>query len=114
MRTPAGFVPIVLALAAIILVSAACARGQNPRERGPIAIERCQTIDQPGSYKLVNNLHASGDCLEIRAQGVTIDLGGFAITGDRTTTEIKGKKTQTVNVPQARTLAAKRGHAKFA
>jgi parallel beta-helix repeat protein len=104
MRRSAGFVPIVLALAAIILVSAARARGQNPRERGPIEIERCQTIDQPGSYKLVNNLLASGDCLEIRAQGVTIDLGGFAITGDGTGTAIKGKKAQAGNVPQARTV----------
>jgi hypothetical protein len=104
MRASAASVAIVLALAAIALASPAGAGGQSAAERGSIAIERCQTIDHPGSYKLVNNLRARGDCLVIRAQGVTLDLGGFAITGDGTGTAIKGKKTQAGNIPQARTV----------
>jgi hypothetical protein len=52
------------------------------RQEGPIAIEKCQTIDKPGSYKLVNNLTAPSntDCLVINASFVTIDLDGFSIS----------------------------------
>jgi hypothetical protein len=104
MKESAGFVRIGLALAAIIFVSAAYAQGQNRGKRGPIEIDRCQTIDQPGSYRLVNNLRARGDCLVIRAQAVTIDLGGFAITGDGTGTAIIGKQAEAGSIPQARTV----------
>jgi hypothetical protein len=74
-------------------------------DHGPAEIERCQAIDQPGSYKLVKNLKATGDCLVLTAQGVTIDLGGFALTGDGTGTAIIGPKPQTgTAIPQARTV----------
>jgi hypothetical protein len=52
--------------------------------RGPTEIEKCQTISQPGSYKLVNNLTftgTTGTCLPITADFVTIDLAGFTISG---------------------------------
>jgi hypothetical protein len=44
--------------------------------------KKCQTIDMPGSYKLVNNLTAPSntDCRMILASFVTIDLGGFSIS----------------------------------
>ena len=48
-------------------------------------ITTCQTISQPGSYELANNLTATGDCLVITADGVTIDLAGFSIVGSNTT-----------------------------
>jgi hypothetical protein len=54
------------------------------REEGSAEIEKCQTISQPGSYKLVNNLTFTGTtgvCLQITADFVTIDLVGFTITG---------------------------------
>ena len=76
----AAFFPIVFALGAIILTGGAIAR-----EEGPTEIEKCRTIDKPGSYKLVNNLtgplSGPGDCLEIAADFVTIDLAGFTISG---------------------------------
>ena len=82
MRRSAAFLPIVLALAAIVLASGA--QAQDAREEGPIEIDKCQTISHPGSYKLVNNLTfkgpAGGTCLSITANFVTIDLAGFAIT----------------------------------
>ena len=58
MRKSAALFPI--ALAAIILAPEASAR-----EEGPFEIEKCQTISQPGSYKLANNLATAsfGDCL---------------------------------------------------
>jgi hypothetical protein len=81
MRKPAAFFPIVLALGAIILAPQTGAQAQDAQE-GPTEIEKCRTISQPGSYKLVNNLVAgTGDCLVITAGFVTIDLAGFTITG---------------------------------
>ena len=79
MTRPAVVFPIALALGAVILAPTAGAR-----EEGPIEIEKCQTISQPGSYKLVNNLTFTGNigtCLDITASFVTIDLAGFTITG---------------------------------
>jgi hypothetical protein len=68
----------------MMLLPSAGARADG-REEGPIEIEKCQTIDKPGSYKLVNNLFAirsfpgGGTCLVITADFVTIDLAGFLI-----------------------------------
>jgi hypothetical protein len=84
MRTPAVLVPIVLALAAIILAPRGGAQAQDAREEGPFEIQKCRTIEKPGSYKLVNNLTftgTTGTCLTITASFVTIDLAGFTITG---------------------------------
>jgi hypothetical protein len=85
MRGPAAFFPIVLALGAIILAPRASAQAQDSREEGRREIEKCQTISQPGSYKLVRNLTftgpVGGTCLSITASFVTIDLAGFTISG---------------------------------
>jgi len=86
MRKPAAFFAIVLALGAIILAPWARAQAQDARD-GPTEIEKCGTIDKPGSYKLVNDIaptpstSPNGDCLVITASFVTIDLAGFTISG---------------------------------
>ena len=72
----AAFFPIALALGVIILAPRAGGQAQDARE-GPTEIEKCRTIDKPGSYKLVNNLTFTGTtgvCLQITADFVTIDL----------------------------------------
>jgi hypothetical protein len=74
MRKPAAVFPIALALGATILVPEASAREPTP-------IKACQTISQPGSYELAGNLTATGDCLVITTDFVTIDLAGFLISG---------------------------------
>lgn len=102
-RSPA-FAAIVLALAAIMLAPAAGAQQQHGRGRRPSEIKRCQTIDRPGSYILVRNLNAAGDCLVITAQGVTLDLAGFAITGDGTGTAITAQPAVAGSIPQMRTV----------
>jgi hypothetical protein len=82
MRRPAAFFPIALALAAITLAPVAGARADG-REEGPFEVEKCRTIDKPGSYKLVNDLTftaTTGTCLLITADFVTIDLAGFTIS----------------------------------
>jgi hypothetical protein len=89
MRKPAAFFPIALALGAIIFAPWARALAQDARE-GPTEIEKCRTIDKPGSYKLVNDIaptpstSTNGDCLVITASFVTIDLAGFTISGGTT------------------------------
>ncbi len=50
----------------------------------PTRINSCQTITQSGSYELARNLTAAGDCIVLAASFVTLDLGGFTITGDGT------------------------------
>jgi hypothetical protein len=82
MRSSAALFPIALALGAITLAPWHSAQAQDSRQEGPIEIEKCQTISQSGSYKLVNNLtfsSRSGTCLTITANFVTIDLAGFTI-----------------------------------
>ena len=82
---PLAFFPFVLALGALILASRPAAHAEDSRQEGPIDIDKCQTISQPGSYKLINNLTFKGPansaCLSITANFVTLDLAGFTITG---------------------------------
>jgi hypothetical protein len=82
MRRPAALFPIALALGAVTVAPWPSAQAQDARE-GPIEIEKCQTISQLGSYKLVKNLTftgTTGTCLSITANFVTIDLAGFTIS----------------------------------
>jgi nitrous oxidase accessory protein NosD len=79
MRRPAAVFTIALAFGAMILAPRAGAR-----EEGPTEIDKCQTISNPGSYKLVNNITFTGTgpdaCLLITADFVSIDLAGFTIS----------------------------------
>jgi hypothetical protein len=81
MRAVAGVFTIALVLGATIFIPQATTHAQSAREEGPREIEKCQTISQPGSYKLVNDLTTTGDCLLIAADFVTVDLAGFSISG---------------------------------
>jgi hypothetical protein len=84
MSRPATLLPIVLALGVVVLAPWAGAQAQAGREEGPTEIEKCQTISQPGSYKLVRNLTftgITGVCLEVTTEFVAIDLAGFTISG---------------------------------
>jgi parallel beta-helix repeat protein len=98
MRTAAVFVTM------LALGATAATAGARAREQGPIDIKDCQTIDQSGSYRLVNNLNATSDCLRITAQGVTIDLAGFAIVGNGTGAAIASPRTRPGTIPEARTV----------
>ena len=74
MRNAVGVFSIVFALGATTLAPSA---GTQPTQ-----INSCQTISDPGSYVLVNNLSTSdGDCLDITTSFVTINLAGFTISG---------------------------------
>jgi hypothetical protein len=83
MRGSTALFPV--ALGAVIVASPV--RAQDAQNTGPIKITQCQTINQPGSYKLADNLtftSTTGTCLSITASYVTIDLAGFSISGPAT------------------------------
>jgi len=50
----------------------------------PAKITKCGTLSAPGSYQVTKNLEAAGDCLVVAADFVTIDLGGFVVSGNGT------------------------------
>jgi hypothetical protein len=104
MRRPTALIAIMIVLGTLILAPGAGVRGQDQQEPASTKIKRCQRIDEPGSYNLVENLYATGDCLVITTEGVTIDLAGFAMTGDGTGTAIKGIQAPAGTIPQMRTV----------
>lgn len=57
---------------------------------GPIKISKCRIIKKPGSYVVTQNLTAEGDCIIIKADHVTLDLGGFVLSGDDTGAGVGG------------------------
>jgi hypothetical protein len=74
MKRPAALFHFALALGATNLMTETSAAE-------PMPINACRTIPNPGSYRLTQNLNATGDCLVIKADLVTIDLAGFTIQG---------------------------------
>ena len=71
------YVALIAILALSLLPAAAPAAG-------PQIITACTTITKPGAYVLGQNLTATGDCLQIAADFVTVDFAGFTITGNKT------------------------------
>ena len=82
-----------LAASVVLGLSAIAAEAQ-----GPGLISSCQPITQPGSYFLTRNLTATGSCLTIQANFVTLDLGGFVITGNGTGSGIAATPIQAITV----------------
>lgn len=70
---------LTLGIACVLAVTVASAAAAVPKR-----LRKCQTITDSGSYVVVRNLNAIGDCLLVDASNVVIDLGGFTVTGDGT------------------------------
>jgi hypothetical protein len=104
MRRPAVLFSIATAIGAVNL-----APGASARE--PIEIRKCQTIDHPGSYELVDNLTAAAksDCLVITASFVTIDLAGFTISGTSSGLFETGTAGIRTGAPSLRGIAVRNG-----
>jgi hypothetical protein len=67
----------------ICIAAAGLVLGTLAQPAAAATIGTCQTIRQPGTYTLVNNLStANGTCLVVTASDVTIDLDGFTITAN--------------------------------
>ena len=80
MRRPTAVFPIVFALGPMIIAPLDGTRADG-REEGPTEIEKCQTISQPGSYELADNLTANGDCLVITADFAAASSVGYSPAG---------------------------------
>ena len=69
----------IIALFLVVYTFSSAARAQQ-------VIKECQDIDESGSYVLGNNLpnndSLNGRCISIRADFVTLDLGGYTIRGN--------------------------------
>jgi hypothetical protein len=77
MTNPATVLSIALVLGTTVLVLGA------RTQAAPMPITQCpQTISQPGAYRVENNLTATGTCLTITTDFVTIDLAGFSMSGN--------------------------------
>jgi parallel beta-helix repeat protein len=70
-----------LLLTFIALATLACGALTTEVFAAPQPISACQTISASGSYILTGNLTATGDCLLVAADNITIDLDGYTITG---------------------------------
>ncbi len=49
---------------------------------GVTSVTSCVTITKSGSYLVSQVLKHNGDCIKVQADFVTLDLGGFSITGN--------------------------------
>lgn len=63
------------------IAAAACACAALPALAAPRVLNACQVLTEPGSYIVNRNLQSNGDCLVVAADFVTIDLGGFVLSG---------------------------------
>jgi hypothetical protein len=53
-------------------------------QAAPTFLIACQAITISGSYVVGQNISATGDCFITQADYVTINLGGYAVSGDGT------------------------------
>lgn len=79
--------PRMKKLAWILLVGPWLLAGEA--QAAPTVITSCQAITQPGAYVLGQNLSATGNCIRLKADGVTLNLNGFQIVGNGFGTGIK-------------------------
>jgi parallel beta-helix repeat protein len=91
---------IILLAATFLAAFQGTAAAQSPTE-----IKKCRSISKPGSYLVTRNLPSrsglkGNDCLTVRGDFVTIDLGGFVLTGNRKGNAItdKGKTRHSITV----------------
>ena len=71
-----------------VLAAALLAAFQGAAAQSPTEINKCRAIKKPGSYIVTRNLPSGSglkgdDCLIVRSDLVTIDLGGFVLEGNR-------------------------------
>ncbi len=71
----------------VVLVAGSPTALPSPRPtRAPTAssfaaLGQCDTIDDPGNYRLANDVIANGDCIKVQTSYVILDCGGHSIRG---------------------------------
>jgi hypothetical protein len=66
-----------------------------------LTLDRCRTVDAPGTYTVTENVTADGSdgtCLSVNASNVTIDGVGHAVVGEGTGTGVATARTGLSNV----------------
>jgi hypothetical protein len=67
----------------LVLVLFGIGAAASAQAASPTPISACPyTISAPGNYTVTKNLTASGNCITIAANSITIDLQGHTITGN--------------------------------
>lgn len=75
---------LVGAIASVFALTVGSALGDSIRPAVRNTIRECTEIRNPGFYVLTRNLTAVDDCLVVTTSSVTIDLGGWVISGSST------------------------------
>ncbi len=72
-----------VSLLAVLCFSTAAASAQQPSAERAVAIKRPTVITQPGAYVLSRTIFSSdsGVAIDIQANNVSLDLGGYAVVG---------------------------------
>ena len=85
MRTRAAFTIVGLVAATVFLWAPGTKLSGNQPPGAASNIYSCGTLSASGKYVVQNDLTAtSGDCLDIAASNILVDLNGFTLTGDGT------------------------------
>jgi parallel beta-helix repeat protein len=92
---------LVVLTVALLVVTAGLpggVTGTEGRTAQARTIDDCRTIDEPGEYALGGNVTTDGNCLEVTADGVTIDGNGYTLAGDGSWTAIRVTDADDVTV----------------
>src|SRR5688572_6424734 len=108
MEAKSGFAPRLAALICLLLLVTACATMQPAKVIDPQELARgTYVISAPGHYRLGGEAKGGGSpAIRIAANGVTLDLGGYALSaGAGTGIEISGVSNVTVTNGSLREIA---------
>lgn len=71
---------LLVSVVAMTVPAAGDTGTQQSLQTEPTTVTECTVIDQSGTYRLINDISASGTCIEITASDVSFDGGGYTIT----------------------------------
>ena len=86
-RSPTAIVPSAPTAPPVVGPSPAPTVPPTPRPTRTSApttfetVSQCATIDEPGNYRLGNDLTANGDCIKVQTSYAILDCGGHSIRG---------------------------------
>ncbi|MGE5263814.1 MAG: NosD domain-containing protein [Acidobacteriota bacterium] len=73
--------PTVVPVATLTVLSPTPRPTRAPTSSSFSALSQCDTIDDPGNYRLANDVVANGDCIKVQTSYVVLDCAGHSIRG---------------------------------
>lgn len=68
-------------------------------EGNVVEVSGCRVLDETGvTYRLVQDISASGDCFLVEADNIVLDGNGFTITGDGTGNGVKSSRNNLLTI----------------